>query len=49
MGDGAEDAVLVIDMVDLLRVNDIFLPHDLGAGVPIGVLLLDQPHLAEGT
>jgi hypothetical protein len=47
VGDGAEDAVLVVDVVHLLRVDDVLLLHDLNARVFVGAALLDQPHLAE--
>lgn len=47
MGDAAEDAVLVVDVVDLLRLDDFFLLHDLDAGVTVGAALLDQSDLAE--
>jgi hypothetical protein len=36
-------------VVDLLRLDEFLLPHDLDAGITRGILLLDQTHLTEGT
>lgn len=49
MSDTAEDAILIVDMIDLLRLDEFFLLHDFDAGIFIGRLLLHQPHPAEGT
>ena len=49
MGDAAENAVLIVDMVDLLRLDQLLLLHDFDAGIFIGRLLLYQSHSAEGT
>jgi hypothetical protein len=49
VGDSAEDAVFVVDVVHLLRVDDVHFLHDLDTGVSVRTPLLDQPDLAEGT
>jgi hypothetical protein len=49
MVDDAEDAVLIVDVVDLLRFDDLLLFHDLDAGESIGIALLDQSDFPEGT
>lgn len=49
MRDGAEDAVLVGDVIDLLRFDELLLLHDLHAGVLPRGLLLYQPDASERT
>lgn len=49
MIDAAEDAVLVVDVVNLLRLDDLLFLHDLDARVSVGAALLDQSDLPEGT
>lgn len=49
MGEATEDAVLVGDVIDLLRFDQLVLPHDLHAGVLARGLALDQSHPPEGS
>ena len=43
----AEDSVLVRDVIDLLRFDELRFLHDLDAGVFVGVFLFDEPHRSE--
>lgn len=49
MADGAEDAVLVGNVVHLLRFDQLVLFHYFDAEILVRVLFLHQPHLPEGT
>ena len=47
MFDGAEDAVLIADVIDLLRLNDILFIHNLHTHIFPCALLLHESNLTK--
>lgn len=47
MRDSTENSVLVGNVVDLLRLDELLLLHDFDAGVSVGILLFDETNFSE--